>query len=381
MRTFTNKDREGLLVAFRAFLRALSGERLSPQAGKEIISTALDTGITVDELLNKENWGRALEAEPELNARKYVEILIGNKIEVRSLKEEPMWYDQTNGFPIVSEAAHDFYKYITDFGGKWNIPSTMNLLAVAIRTHSLQDILSEETIMKIITGKEAKISFHTYLTELNSDIGSLQIGQGLSVQQETRRQAMITGESLQDGPHEVIDETLTVIEDEEYNDMHPEDEPYPETGFETTFITQTTPKDMKRDSIKAIMENYSPNELLQVVKTIEGGETKPVSDIIDSLTKGEFNPSLETAEGKNIHQSMNADLMPSFIECVRYQGLEMDEEIASNYDILKTDWDLRAPEDRKLQKMRMLVIMHGDNDPDLLEAVADLEAMYQEAED
>ena len=44
MRTITEKDLRGLLVAFRTFIRPLSGERISQQAGIPLITKALDAG-------------------------------------------------------------------------------------------------------------------------------------------------------------------------------------------------------------------------------------------------------------------------------------------------------------------------------------------------
>lgn len=147
-------------------------------------------------------------------------------------------------------------------------------------------------------------------------------------------------------------------------------------NIETTFITQTSPMEMKRNSLKHVLENYTFNEIAGIVATIEGGENLPMSQVIDCLTAGHFNVTLESSEAENIHKNIVADLLPSFIECVRMQGLQMNEEIASHSDVLHDSWDRRTPEARKLHKLKALIVNHGNNDPDLISAIDDIEELY-----
>ena len=74
--------------------------------------------------------------------------------------------------------------------------------------------------------------------------------------------------------------------------------------------------------------------------------------------------------------SICGDLLPTFINCVRTQGIDMDEETAGQYDILHDSWDLRSPETRKLQKLKKLIYSAAHDDPDLLSAIPDIERLY-----
>ena len=390
MRTITTKDKRGLLIAFRIFLRAMSGERLSQQAGGELLEQALAAGLTFDELLNKENWGRALAVVPNLTAKEYVDILSEHRIDVKEIKEEPMWHDINNGFGMVAEAAHDFFLEVSGRGGKWNIPSALTNLAKVIREHSLQAIMSEKLIEEVTSG-DADMTYFGYLDAIVKDFDSLSVDTSLTEEQARRREedettvkAAITDELQQT---EETPAEKGPAENEEYE--QPEDAPYPEgpgegdelntvAQFETMFVAQNTPREMKKDGLRLVLVNYTPSELLGLVKTIEGGENMYITDIIDFLTDGRFDPAAESAETKKIHQNISADLMPMFIDCVHSQNIEMDDTLASNYDILKDSWDLRTPQVRKLHKLKKLIVTYGLEDQDLMEAIGDIEELYSE---
>ena len=390
MRTITTKDKRGLLIAFRIFLRAMSGERLSQQAGGEVIERALGAGLTFDELLNKENWGRALAVVPNLTAKEYVDVLSERRIDVKEIKEEPMWHDISNGFVMVAEAAHDFFLEVSGRGGKWNIPSALTNLAKAIREHSLQAILSEKLIEEVTFG-DSDMTYFGYLDAIVKDFDSLSVDTSLTDEQARRREedeTTVKAATTNENQHEeeAPAEKIPAV-DEEYE--QPEDTPYPEgpgeddelnavSHFETMFVAQNTPREMKRDGLRLVLVNYTPSELLGLVKTIEGGENMYITDIIDFLTDGRFDTAAESAETKKIHQNISADLMPMFIDCVHSQNIEMDDKLASNYDILKDSWDLRTPQVRKLHKLKKLIVTYGLEDQDLMEAIGDIEELYSE---
>lgn len=160
-----------------------------------------------------------------------------------------------------------------------------------------------------------------------------------------------------------------------------ETEIVPEEQFpvsETTFITQSTPDEMKKECLKLVLENYTPEEILSLAATIEGGEKLPMSSVVEKLAAGDFSVSLETPQARDIHQNISADLLNSFIENVRMQGVPMDEEVATHYDILHDSWEMRTPKARKLQKIRTLIVRYGGGDTDLDAVFADLENLYGE---
>ncbi len=412
MRIITPKDKQALLIAFRVFVRALNGERISQKAGDELMDRFLDSGVSFDALFNKENWARvsaALGGTP--TAKDYVEMLGSRQVEVRDLAKEPLWHDNANGFNTVAEATHDFFMEVTGRGGKWNIPSALTNLAKAIREHTLQAVMSEELILRVVKDDD-KMGYFGYIQAIARDFNSLGIDTSPTEAQARRAQEdedtiRMDAEKDGDAPAESLAEEATdaegrpvhieesvhetVIdtpgqEGDTFVEDDPEDEPFPddtapgyepETDFESQFLPPN-PRDLKRDSIKLVLENYTPKELMGIVRTIEGGDNLPVSQILDRLTDGLFDVSKETAETRQIHQGISSDLMPEFINCARTNGVQMDDELAGHYDILHDSWDLRTVEVRKLFKLKRLVALYGKDDSDLSSALADIEQYYSQ---
>lgn len=393
MRTITEKDRRGLLVAFRRFLRAMSGERISAQAGGPLLDEALEAGLSFDALLNRENWGRALEVVPDLTARDYVKIMCENGIEVKELTEEPRWHELENGFGVIAEAAHDFFMEVSGRGGKWNIPSALTNLAKAVREHSLQAILSEDLIGRLTAGDDA-MTYFGYIEAIARDFDSLDIDDTPTPAQllrEKQQEEAVLAATTEENPapdgHENNEATEsgpgTRAEDEYELETELDDSPFPEEeeienthGMVANFRLGAEPDMIKRSALRDVLENYTPAELAGIVDAVEGGRAETIGGLLDALARGRFDPALETADAAAIHRSVNADLMVSFIGCVRMQGIEMDEELAARYDILHDSWDLRTPQARKLHKLKDLVISSGTDDPDLLEAIRDIERLY-----
>lgn len=400
MRIFTDNDKRGLLIALRVFLRNLNGERLSQASGIPLIEKALDAGLSVDELLNKGNYGRAVEVQPELTFAEYVDILCDRRIEVKGIKDEPMWHDTANGFGIIAEAAHDFFMEVSGKGGKWNIPSALVNLAKAIRAYSLQAVLSE-TLIKEVIGDNPEMTYFNYILAIVKDFNSLSIDNEPTEAQLNRQKEEEefirtnvedpvhedeSPEKRNEGP-EQGDGAEEPEPEEEYTDERPEDEPFPPEeeyipeGFESVVVTQQSPADIKKNCLRTVLGNYSVNELLGLVKTIKDGMDIPVDEVLNRLANGRFEPKLEDAATQKIHQEINADLILSFISCVRVQGREMDEETATEYDILHQNWDLRTPAVRKRHKLLRLILTEGKDDPDLLDAIQDIEKMYLDDEE
>ena len=394
MRIITENDRKALVAAFRVFIRALNGERFNRAEGADLIDKAVSSGISVDVLLNKENWGRAVAVAGDIGAKEYVDILCGNRIDARELTEEPLWHEVSNGFGVIAEAAHDFFMEITGKGGKWNIPSALTNLAKAVRAHGLQAILSE-ALIKAVTEKtgDPEMTYFYYINEIVRDFDTLPVDSSptqMQLDRQTEQDEYIesitreiddasTGTdgdrdepAPEDGPAEED-------EDEGIPGEPDEDEPFPEpeeNGFETMFIVQNNPRDFKKEALRNALGNYTPTELMGIVATVEDGESKSISELIDDFADGRFDPSLETNDARSIHMSICGDLLPTFVNCVRTQGIDMDEETAGQYDILHDSWDLRSPETRKLHKLTKLIYSAAHDDPDLLSAIPDIERLY-----
>lgn len=395
MRIITDKDKRGLLVALRVFLRAVNGERLPGSAGIPLIEKALESGLSFDQLLNKGNWERAQEVIPSLSFADYIELLCDRRIDVRELRDEPLWHESANGFSIVAEAAHDFYLELSGNGGKWNIPSALVNLAKVIRSYGLQPVLSEKLILEVLQN-DPNTTYFNYILAIVNDFNTLSIETAPTQWQERREQedAEAITETCEDpdgasgeNENEDVNWEEHGLGDENEEDSAPEDTPYPDPeeeqipGFESVIVAANNPNEMKKACLRTVLGNFSPNELLGLIRTIDGGMDLTLDDIVTKLANGQFDPKAEDVETRRIHQEINSSLIISFVDCVHMQNREMDEETAAEYDILHESWDLRTPEVRKLHKLLKLIYTQGKDDPDLLDAVSDIEQLYTEDKD
>ncbi len=379
MRTITQKDKKGLEAAFRVFARELSGQRITADTCETLVARALAEGITIDELLNRGNWARALAGVPELSPEEYVDALCDSSIDVLELKDEPGWHDPQFGWRIVAEAAHDFYMSVTGKGGRWNIPSSLMNLAKAVSAHSLQSILSEDLIFAV-TSVDEPATYFDYIQAIAKDFNSLPVDATLTAEQEARRCRAA--------------ETLNIQEPEEGAEGEyaggevpgdtPEDEPFPEyteLGDGSTVLTPN-PTDYKRSSIQSFITGCSMAEIAGLARTMEDGETLSLSDFVENLTHGRFDRNLETPEIRKVHMRLNADLFDSFLEAYKMQGFDADDESKrkelETYDILHDSWDFRTPQVRKLHKLKSLIFQYGADDDDLVDAITDLQNLYGE---
>ena len=379
MRTFTDKDKRGILVALRVFLRSLNGERVSQQAGIPLIEKALAAGVTIDILLNRANWQRALEVAPELQLKDYIELLCSGGIEARALKDEPDWHVPEDGFAVIAEAAHDFFMEVSGNGGKWNIPSALVNLAKAVRTHSLQAVLSEKLINQV-KEKDEDVTYFNYVLAIVKDFNTLDIDDEAP---EFKPVPAPVQDENPDDEREADDEAREEQKpDNQEEEEMTEEVPFPEegeqSGFETVVIMQRNPNEIKEATLKSVLLNYSAAELLGILKTMDGGLSLTLRDVISKLAEGKFDVRMEDTETRRIHQQINSDLMLPFIDCVNTQGQPMDQELASSYDILHDTWDLRSFNVRKRHKLLKLIFSEGMDDPDLLAAAEDIEKLYSE---
>lgn len=369
-RKFTETDRKALVPALRVFIRAVTGKLLPAAQAAGIVSQVLDRGITVDALLNRGNWRRALGENPELDAQGYADYLCRDYPcpHVTELKAEPDWHEPESGWPTVAEAAHDFYMQVTGKGGKFNTQSALMNLAKAVDAHSLQAILSEELIFAV-TSADEPATFFEYIQAIADDFKSLPVNDALTAAQQQRLDLLGTPSGAPESP-EVHDPD--------------EDDPYPDTDFLGDAYHGSAglipdPMQEKRKSIANAIYAYSPQDILLLTETMVQGE-KPLSlsEIVDRLTAGEFQPEKESEPVRRIHNFLSGDLTTSFIETVRMQQFEMDQDQAANYDILHDSWDFRNDEVRKVHKLKKLIYGADEVDPDLLAVLKDVERLYKE---
>lgn len=375
MRIITEQDKRGLLVALRTFLRHLNGERLSGSAGTPLIVRLLACGVSFDRILNPQNWARAKNKNENLTFKDYVDYLCDASNEVLSLKEEMHWHETSCGFDIVAECVHDFFQEISGRGGRWNIPSSLTNLAKAIERFTLEALMSEKLIGEI-TAKNADVNYFGYVAAIAGDFKSLSVD------------VSPTAEEMAPGKREAL-------QDEAPAEHAPEDEPFPEpeqqdeyemqddgtSGPSTEVITRIlfpNPNDTKKEMLKKVLADYTFKEVNGLIRAIPDGERLTLGEILDVLVRGKFDIALEVEETREVHRSLNADLMQSYIICVNGQGVQMDEKTASQHDILHENWDFSTPNAKKLQKLLRLIYDKGKDDPDLLDAVPDIEQLYGE---
>lgn len=81
-------------------------------------------------------------------------------------------------------------------------------------------------------------------------------------------------------------------------------------------------------------------------------------------------------KSREIHQFLNGDLLPTFINCIKMQGYEMTEEMAVKHDPLLESWDFRDEKTRKTHKLKQLIYNFGEEDQDLLDCIQDIEKFF-----
>lgn len=396
MRIITENDRRALIPALYCLSRAFCPTRLSQKGAETLIGEALAQGVTLDELFNPGNWRRAAAGYPDgPTPAQCVNFIIRGE-DVRPLRDEPSWFSEETGFAIVAEALHDFFSEACGRGGKWSTGSALKNIAKAIEKHGLQALFSEK-LVKELTDADPKMTFFGFIAAIVKDFNSIPVDKELTEEQEHRFLYRDDNgpEPAEPGPAdeedaaaraeaEAAEAAARAGEEEDggagtYEDP-PEDEPFPEfeAGFETEIQMSMQPDEAKRDTIRQVMLGYTPNELMGIVRTIEAGENLPLGAVLDKLVLGQFNPALETPEARSIHDAICADMLPAFQQVAAFHRFPVDKETISNYDLLHDSWDLRSPQVRKLHKLRSLITRCGKEDPDLVDAIDDIEKLYAE---
>lgn len=396
MRQFTDKEINAFARGLMRYSYAIGAGRTQTATCEKNIRKALDCGITLDELFNKGNYDRACMAAdgtmPDMTT--YVELLTARNIESAPLRDENFWAAIDMGFSALAEAVHEIYIALTGFGGTYTTSNALNKLKAAIAKHSLQGILSERLMKAATEQMGASNYFRFVLAAANFD--ELPFETEMTEEQEQRlrenEELAQAGETEPDAeepePEDASEGTDTGApsegksgETEETGgkeDETPAPEPVemPDEDPNETVVIPQNPRDLKRSAVTETVFYLSADELKALAPCVRDGKSVTVGDIVDALTNSEYDPSKEDMVGKAVHAALGERLTPAFISCVLQQGLDMDEERASKYDVLLQDWDLRTDRTRRLVKLKSLAFAYGDGDPDIDEAVRDLEAYY-----
>lgn len=387
MRKFTEKDKAALARAFRLFMQYCTGVKEPVKTFVPLIEEALEYGLTVDSLFNRENYSRAGAITPNPTARQYLDILLEGSIEVRDLKDEPYWMDMPEtDFDNLSECYHEFYVDICKRGGRWSsINARQNFMRALDRT-SLQALCSSELMEEVADVKDwdedKGITIYQFIEKIANDLKTYHPDTSLTEEQLQRRKDMGYDRSL---------EAVSAPEGED-SDLNPEnidpqslDDPY--AGFfedmaQDTNIVARDPRHYKRDLIWGIIARLSPKEIAQFAEVVgeEGEPVQNLEDMVNKMTDGKVMVEMEDGLQRDTHAFINGELSGAFISCVTNQGFEMNNDLAAKYDFLVDNWDLRDPKTRKLYKLKDLILTHASDDFDLIGAIPDLEDLYSEKE-
>lgn len=409
MRIFTEQDKLALAAALQTFYAYLTGMTVRINACQEHVEKALAGGITVDELLNMNNYRRLAEALDKPDLAAYIDALLYRKLPVLTIKEEDDWKDPDT-FIYYSEMFHDFYQKINGKGGTYTTSTAKMNLVKAITRNSFQAILSEKLILETMekTGQGENLTCFNYLVELLHNAENYDIDNSLSDEQEYRKKLSepVEMEEAQKDEHA---ETVERESDEDQNvktesaatqndeslyadpaDMYTFNENNmgdiddilsgdEDEHTDVAFISSFNPKQFKRNHIANVILGLTISDIVEFTQYLTNMTQNPtLEEFIGALTEGNINKKMESVTAREIHMFLNGELHPNFLECVRMQGVTISEETASKYDVLTEGWDMRNDNVRKIQKLKELIYMNAGDDADLQSVLTDLERMYQE---
>ena len=390
MRKITEKDRQGAARALQVFMTHVSGQRrLSTKSLLEAVDRAVDEGISFDELLNRENYSRAAAVMQNATAMDYVNILATRQVVVRELTSDPEW-DNQEAFGMVAEAFHAFYKEICPKGGTWNTPNAKLKLSYAIKLNSLQALMSEALINEVAEKYEEKgeLTCFLYINEILQSPSKYNIDKTETERQMQRKEDEEESSVVPlktEGESSELDESIFgIMNDEDAYEPNIDEmgfsdaEQFPDlSDFEdNSFIAYKDPREYKKGCVAGIIFALNLKEIQALMESTTD-ECSTIEDLVTALVDGKVDKEKESLEARQAHQYMRMELLTAYITCVRLQGIEINEENASEHDVLMSNWDMRDTKARKLQKLKQLIYDHGEKDDDLVAAIKDLEVLYQ----
>lgn len=376
MRTFTDKDRAALSRAFRHFVQLYTGVREPVKAIAPIVDDALEYGLTVDMMFNRENYSRAGAVKPNPTAREYIDILLADAITVREIKEEPYWMDMPEGdLEILAECYHEFYVDICAKGGRYSSANAWQNFMRAIDRTSLQALCSSELIAEVAGVRDWEtdrgITIYQFIEKVANDLKTYHPDTSLTREQEQRRSDLgsrpaleavgADSDSIPEEPWDILGNFGDDMDMQEQASIMPRD-----------------PRSYKREVLWNIILRISPKELARFSEVVgtEGEPVMSLEDMVNKMTDGKVMAEMEDGLQRETHSFINGELSGPFISSILSQGFDMNSELASRYDFLMDNWDLRDPKTRKLHKLKDLILTHGSDDMDLIEAIPELEELF-----
>jgi len=400
MRTFTEKDKAGLARALQTFMGYMNAQRVHMKSHMTQVERALSEGLTADEILNRANYLRVAAIIENASLEDYVTALIERKAVVRSLKDDEGWDDSLT-FEIIANFFHDFCLEAAACGGTYNTANAKINLMRAIKRNSLQALMSEKLLNEVAdrSGKGDSLTCYQYVSEILARQEDYEIDNTLSEAQKARREVE---ESFLDADGNDNNDTESAGEQEyapsAVRNVEINTEGMPKENDQSifgptdgtdinedifsveptdgVFIASVNPKLHKRNILRDAIFGLSISKFAELAKAAESDST--IDEFITDLSDGRYRDYEESAKAHNAHQYLNGELYPRFLECVRLQGIVIDEQTASNIDLLNEPWDFRDDKTRKLQKIKELIYKETDpsEDPDLEAIIKDLEEYY-----
>lgn len=394
MRTYTDKDREGLSIALRTLLRNRGGRTRKASSLRSAVDRALAAGLSADEILNAANYSRAEAVMPDASAEDLIGCMAERRSETREITGEDGWPDDADAMTLISEAFHEFYIHICPKGGTWSTANARSNLEKAIRRNSLDAILSERLIMQVMEKSGTRdLTCFNYISSILRDPEDLDIEREPSEERRKRlEEDSQTVESLTEKPAEQPTsdgeetgqdgDTALATESEADRtdaDLYPFDDDFGEEDWtpvneRTTFITPD-PEKRKLECISASIYYLSPREIMELSEAVPQSAT--LKELVERLAANELDTGRESLQARKAHQALSTDLAPAFLECIRLQGIEISDEEIERHDPLTENWDFRDPMSRKKEKILQLIEKYGDDDPDLADAARDIEKLFR----
>lgn len=392
MRIFTENDKQALGAALKTFYGYMNGTNVRTAVCTAQAEKALAAGLTIDEILNRENYARVAE-EKKPTLEEYIDALIERAILVRPLKDEADWADP-GGFILYAEIFHDFYQRINGTGGTYTTATAKANLAKAINRNGLQPILSDKLIGEVMdkSGKGEKLTCFNYIEHLLLDAESYDIDNSLS-EEQFRRDAISQeeqnpvipddpsfAETAEAEPREKDgDPAVTTEGSETDNDgsLYPDWED-PEPGEQSSaYLAALNPREFKRNCVAELIYTLTLQEIAEMARFVKTkSDDITLEEFINALAEGRIDKHAESANARTTHIYLNENLYTSFLECLALQGVSISEETATKMDYLSESWDMRSEKTRKMQKMKELIYQHAFDDEDLLSVINDLEDYY-----
>lgn len=395
-RIFSEKELSALAVAFHAFLRELDSKTRRVSTVRIGLESALDYGLTIDQLFNPYNWKRTTEIFLNATANDYVDCLVNRRICINSLSDEELTEEDLS---LLSTAYHTFYQFFRSKGGAYTTKHASKRLKKVLEKFSFQNLLSEANI-EHLTGEDSSCTDYLIAVSKQQELpGELTQEQTLRADEDAMLEetpepmSTTTEEENTSVSDEALEEKLSQFDNEDTEKdlkllaVSGQTDPTSDVASDPVkdwltnieelkqiddedvpdYISFTDPQEYKKEALKNIIFKYTIDELKKVFELTPN--TGILNELIDSLVAGNIDKTNMSPECNDIYSYLCGDLIPAFITCAKMQGVEMDEEIATRHDVIAESWEMRSKGDRMICKLRNLVFEHGNDDADLYECI------------